>query len=86
MSGTATMAADAATTTSSSSDNDDNTPENCMWPNALQVCVKCFTQFDRWTDFTHTHKRIHISTLTYVLYGLIHTNIYIFDMTLPAIQ
>ncbi|XP_037813167.1 uncharacterized protein LOC119604549 isoform X2 [Lucilia sericata] len=34
----AVSAADAATTTSTA-DNDDNTPENCMWPNALQYSL-----------------------------------------------
>lgn len=34
---------DAATTTSTA-DNDDNTPENCMWPNALQVFCYLFTK------------------------------------------
>ncbi|TMW44016.1 hypothetical protein DOY81_010904, partial [Sarcophaga bullata] len=29
-------AANAATTDSTDADQDDNTPENCMWPNALQ--------------------------------------------------
>lgn len=35
---TSTDDASASTATTTSSDNDDNIPDNCMWPNALQVC------------------------------------------------
>uniref|UniRef100_A0A1I8MWL7 SUEL-type lectin domain-containing protein n=1 Tax=Musca domestica TaxID=7370 RepID=A0A1I8MWL7_MUSDO len=36
---TSTDDASASTATTTSSDNDDNTPDNCMWPNALQYSL-----------------------------------------------